>query len=121
MLIGKLLREKSSQYACKYDQKSKSYVVVDLWGEAIEGLEPDAEIPEKTITRISDGEARALMLEMIRLNKLPSSVREKAETPNEDLKETSGEDSLRSYGLKMKAIAAIEHVIAIDATQKLAE
>jgi len=120
MKVGTMFKEKSQQFACKWDSKTKCFLVVDLWHEKVEDSEADDDVPEEAITVIPETAFRAVVAEAERINKLPSSKNRVISATSESLpSESESDEGWRKLQLRLKAINTIEKIVSIDATETL--
>jgi hypothetical protein len=126
MQIGPVFREKSEQYVCKWDKKTKTFVIIDLWNEKIIDLDVGDDIPEEAMTVLSEAQVTALFKEASRIRKIPRvpgaeqilSPQSEGE-PSESSPIEDSERNWQAHHLKMRALGIIQNIVMSDNLDKL--
>ena len=133
--VGELLRNQERQYAVQFEAVSKTWLIVDLWHEALRELAPSDEIPRdsEAITTITEGQFTLLLTEADRLgllsrftgsNALDADFTNPMDSGPIDLSgertSGSGKQLIDSrHAVRMKALDVISRMIAGDDTSYL--
>jgi len=129
--VGPTFKEKTEQYACRWDAKNKVFLIVDLWHESITELEVGDDVPSEAIKVVTEGEFAALFKEASRIRKIPKVGGQSSQvytepatsnyTPPPGIDENVSQRDWQSFQLRMRALKSIESLILTNDLNRLTQ